>query len=66
MVPFGHHRFYANLSGNMQGMRNLLRGKGLGVVKRLVGDILGFQKVADPLGYSHIPLPAIPLTTVPK
>jgi len=40
----------------MEGVRNFLGGKGLSVVKRLVGDILGVQVVADPLGYGHIPL----------
>jgi hypothetical protein len=50
----------------MEGMRNLLCGKSLRVVKRLVGDILGVQVVADPLGYGHIPLLAIRITTLPK
>jgi len=42
MIPFGHHCLYANLSRDMEGMRHLLGGKSLRVVKRLVGDILGF------------------------
>ena len=56
LSPSATTAFHALLSRNMEGMRNLLCGKGLRVVKRLVGDILGVQIVADPLGYGHLPL----------
>src|SRR5208283_3614523 len=50
----------------MEGVCNLLRGKGLRVVQRLKGDILGVQVVADPLGYRHIPLLQNELRPFPK
>jgi hypothetical protein len=50
----------------MQRVSNLLSRKGLRMVKYLVGDILGVQVVAYPLGYGHVPLLSRRITTLPS